>query len=142
MNGLGQAGFDSGEQFADVEGFGNVVAGPEGEAEFEVADAVADGEEEDGDAVAAIADFAADGQAVGVGHFDVEDEEGRVLGLPFVQRFAAIVGGDDGVAFTFEGGLDEGEDVRIVVGQQDFVKHGGDYRHGVAKRKKAVGGRQ
>ena len=112
--------FDPREQLADVEGFGHVIAGAQNESDFQVADAVAYGQEDDRNLISPFANLAANRQTVGFRHLDVEDDDVRVFALPHVEGFMAVVCRNHPVALTLEGRLDERDNIGIIVGNEHF----------------------
>ena len=72
LNGLAEAGFDAGAEFAGTEGLGDIVVCAEFEPEHLFGFMGFGGEEDDGGVDLAAAEFAADVEAIEFGEHDVE----------------------------------------------------------------------
>ncbi len=118
-----EEGADAGGEFGEGEGFDEVVAGAQVEAEDAVFDGVAGGEEEDGGGEAAAADGGEDFEAGAAGEHDVEDDEVEGLGVELEEGFFAGGGERDGVGLGFEAFAEGAGDFGFVFDYEDA--HGG-----------------
>lgn len=116
-----EEGFDAGDEFELVDGFGEEVVGAGFDAAFDVAEFVEGGDHEDGD----VAGFgvgleaAADFEAGHAGHHDVEEDEvGFDLG-DFFQSVDAVDGDVEGAVEGFEVGEEEFDVLGDVVDDED-----------------------
>ena len=123
--GASKDGADAGEDFADAEGFGDVVVG----AEFQPDDGINffgfGSEEEKGDLGVFASDAPADFVAIQLGHHDVEADEVGLLGVIEADGFLAVRGGD-GVEAVLGKDFDQGlAGVVVVFGYEYFdgVRH-------------------
>ena len=106
--------FDGEEDLAGVDGFGQVVADFAAEGVLHDVFLFALGDHDDGELRPALLDDVEGVEAAQARHLLVEEDEVRDEGFHFVERIAAALDGDDGVAFFFEE-----EDVWLE--QVDFV---------------------
>lgn len=116
-----EEGFDAGDEFELVDGFGEEVVGAGFDAAFDVAEFIEGGDHEDGD----VAGFgvgleaAADFEAGHAGHHDVEEDEvGFDLG-DFFQSVDAVDGDVEGAVEGFEVGEEELDVLGDVVDNED-----------------------
>ena len=93
----------AGIEFGEAEGFDEVVVGSGVESVHAVGDEAAGGEHEDGDGVLALADLAADGEAVEFGEHEVEEDEVGGFFEGEGEALFAVGGGDHAMSFCFEG---------------------------------------
>ena len=119
-----QHGMNAGQQFARIEGFGQVVVG----ADFEADDAVnvfaLGGQHDDGCTVIGSAQSPADGQAVFARHHQIQhDQVHGVAQHDAVQRLA-VFGKDDVKALLGQIAAQQVADTGIVVKNQDLVGTG------------------
>ena len=120
--GAAEDGLDAGDQLARVEGLRHVVIGADLEADDAVDVVAAGGEDDDGD-VAGLAELLADGEAVHLGHHDVEDDEVRADGLGLLERLLAVVGGFDAEALVVQVEAGKLNDVLLVIDNEDGSRH-------------------
>jgi hypothetical protein len=116
-----EEGFDAGEEFELVDGFGEEVVGAGFDAAFDVAELVEGGDHEDGDVAGFGVGFeaAADFEAGHAGHHDVEEDEvGFDLG-DFFEGIDAINGDVEGAVEGFEVGEKELDVLGDVVDDED-----------------------
>jgi hypothetical protein len=113
---------DTGEEFLNAEGFGDVVVGARIEGFYFGVLLIANGEDEDGGV-----GFAADGAAeVDTGyarHHEVSDDE---VGVPLLEKaegFFGIVGGAHVVALGGERSAQHARDLNFVVNDEDAFSH-------------------
>ena len=118
LAGASQDGADAGEEFAGVEGFGQVVVGAEFEADDAVGFVAHGGEHDDGD-VGHGAQPAGDVEAGLAGEHEVEDDELVVAGGPGTACVAAIADGGDAHSVTVEETGEEVADFAVIVDEQD-----------------------
>ena len=121
--GAAEDGFDAGDDFAWVEGFGDVVIGTELQPDDFVDVVVAGGEHQDGEiGVVASSHAAADVPAVDAGQHQVEDEQ--VDGRDASRRRRAVspsAGFFDGEVLLLEVHTQECADVVFVIDDEDAV---------------------
>ena len=79
----------AGGEFAEIEGFGEVIVGTGVEASNSAGDFVLGGEEEDWRGVASIAEGAADGESVEAREHDIENDEVVLVDVGFVESVGA-----------------------------------------------------
>jgi hypothetical protein len=117
-----QMGADAGEEFLDVEGFGDVIIGA-GVESFDLGVfLVANRENQDGNGGLS-ADGAAEFNAGHAGHHQVGDDE---VGLPVLEDahgFLGVVHGAHIVALSRERGAQHARDLNFVVNDQDAFGH-------------------
>jgi hypothetical protein len=116
-----EEGFDAGEEFEFVDGFGEEVIGAGLDAAFDVAELVEGGDHEDGDVAGFGGGFeaAADFEAGHAGHHDVEEDEVGVGLGDFFEGIDAVDGDVDGAVERFEIGLHEFDVLGIVIDDED-----------------------
>lgn len=108
-------GLDAGDEFADGEGFGDVVIGTGFEGFDFVVDCVADGEHEDGKGGGHAADDAAGGETSHAGHVDVEQDGIEAGWADEGDGFFGMRGAHDFEAEWKQGGGDDFVDGDFVI---------------------------
>ena len=106
------------KQLAEVEGLGQVVVGADVEAADAVADLSARGEHEDRRPALALAQRAADLEAVAAGEHHVEDDGVVVPHRRLHQRGVAVADDVDGVALVAQPAPDGTRQLRVVLDEQ------------------------
>ncbi len=116
---------DPGNQLVDVERLGDVVVGAQLESPHSILGEATGGEQDDryvaGRGLAA--EPMEGGEPVHAGHHDVEDDHMWGVGRGLPQGVFTVDSGLDLEAFQLEVDLDDGENVRIVVHDEDSFTH-------------------
>src|SRR5712691_9418845 len=112
-------GADAQYEFGEVEGFGQVVVGPQGESGDLVAGGAGGGEHEDHDRVAGRGDRAADGVAVDAGQVAVQDEHVVGVQVQLGGGVGAVVGDVGGDALVTQALGDVVGQPPDILGDQD-----------------------
>ena len=113
---------DARHQLTRAERLGNIVVAAHLQTQHTVDLLVARGEEEDRH-VRGAADLPADLEAIHLRHADIEHDERRLHPLELLQRGGAVIGGMDLHAGLLQREADHFADMRIVVGNEDAVRH-------------------
>ena len=116
---------DAGAKFGGIEGFGDVVDGAHVESADFVLGGIDAGEEDDGDVHGGVVglEVGADGEAVAVGHVEIEEDE---VGLDFAgggETGGAAEGEVERDGLFSEADFDERMDVAGIVDDQDLIGH-------------------
>ena len=117
-----QLAADPGQDLDGVKGFGNVVVRPHVQAQHLVGVLALGGEEDDGDVIF-LPQLGGGGDAVHFRHHDVHEDEMDLMLPDDVQGLPAGVGLEEGVVLGAEIYLQGGNDVPLVVADQN-VCHG------------------
>jgi len=114
-----QDGADAGEELTRIERLCHIVVGAELEADNAVGLAVAGGEEDERDGVAA-AQFAAQREAIIARHHDVEDDDVETTGLQRLEHLLAVAGLRHPHRMLGQEARQHGADLAIVIDDQDM----------------------
>ena len=87
---------DAEHEFVEVEGFGEIVVGPEPESADPIEGSVRGGEHEHHDAIVMFGDRSADGVTVEAWEVSVEDDDVVVVQVELGECFETVVGDIDG----------------------------------------------
>lgn len=112
-------GAEAGEEFVEIEGFGEVVVGTLVEAFDAIGHGISGGEHEDGGGDAG-AESGEDLPAVESGEHDVEDDGVVLMVGGFVESFLAVAGGVDGIVFFTQGGGEAALEEGVVFDDEEF----------------------